>query len=294
MQDEYNRIRGKATEDPGTAGDQGEENWASLLRQWLPASFHVVTKGRIISDHGVAGPQVDVVVLEPSYPRGLLEKKLYLAGAVAAAFECKLTLKRQHLQKTIGNCREIKRLAPPRFGTPYGELTRPPLYGLLAHSHCWKGDASTPRENIEQILYEYDTEAAEHPREMLDLVCVADLETWSACRLSFFSKSTMAHVSPGVEPCEAVHTGFLRRSDHAPPDSTAIGAMVTQLIRKLAWERPWLRDLAQYMVQTEVGHLGQGLLRRWDLNVYSNEVQAQLKSGRPAGGLWDEWLFSLS
>src|SRR5262245_8713574 len=33
---EYKRIYRRSTEDPGTAGDQGEENWADLLRQWLP------------------------------------------------------------------------------------------------------------------------------------------------------------------------------------------------------------------------------------------------------------------
>lgn len=32
---EYDRIQKRTTEDPGTAGDQGEENWAELLRGWL-------------------------------------------------------------------------------------------------------------------------------------------------------------------------------------------------------------------------------------------------------------------
>ena len=35
IEEEYSRIRKRANEDPGTAGDQGEENWASLLRRWL-------------------------------------------------------------------------------------------------------------------------------------------------------------------------------------------------------------------------------------------------------------------
>ena len=48
MSAEYNRIQMRATEDPGTAGDQGEENWAEVLREWLPRTYEVVTKGRII------------------------------------------------------------------------------------------------------------------------------------------------------------------------------------------------------------------------------------------------------
>ena len=39
MASEYNRIYKRATEDPGTAGDQGEENWAKLLRGWLPSTL---------------------------------------------------------------------------------------------------------------------------------------------------------------------------------------------------------------------------------------------------------------
>jgi hypothetical protein len=29
---EYSRIRSRVKEDPGTAGDESEENWATLLR----------------------------------------------------------------------------------------------------------------------------------------------------------------------------------------------------------------------------------------------------------------------
>ena len=49
---EYERIQKRAAEDPGTAGDQGEENWAEVLRGWLPPKYTVVTKGRIISAEG--------------------------------------------------------------------------------------------------------------------------------------------------------------------------------------------------------------------------------------------------
>ena len=50
--EEYDRIQKRATEDPGTAGDPGEENWAELLRGWLPSTYKVVPKGRIISQDG--------------------------------------------------------------------------------------------------------------------------------------------------------------------------------------------------------------------------------------------------
>jgi hypothetical protein len=53
--DEYARIQKRVTEDPGTAGDQGEENWATLLRRYLSPQFHVVTKGHILGHQGSTG-----------------------------------------------------------------------------------------------------------------------------------------------------------------------------------------------------------------------------------------------
>jgi hypothetical protein len=72
MASEYERIYARAVEDPGTAGDEGEENWATLLRDWLPPNYHVRTKGRLLSHNGLMSPQIDVLVLKPSYPRKLL------------------------------------------------------------------------------------------------------------------------------------------------------------------------------------------------------------------------------
>ena len=132
MAEEYDRIQKRATEDPGTAGDQGEENWATLLRNWLPPTFQIVTKGRILTYEGVASPQVDVLVLQPEYPKHLLDKKLFLAGGVLAAFECKVTLKAKHIEDFIKNSIEIKSHIPTGQGTPYKELQTPIIYGLLA------------------------------------------------------------------------------------------------------------------------------------------------------------------
>src|SRR5947209_474281 len=104
MSAEYDRIQMRATEDSGTAGDQGEENWADLLKDWLPPSYEIVTKGRFISQDGITSPQVDVLVLHGTYPKKLLSKKLYLAAGVAAAFECKITLKASHIAEAVENC----------------------------------------------------------------------------------------------------------------------------------------------------------------------------------------------
>jgi hypothetical protein len=110
MAAEYRRIHRRSTEDPGTAGDEAEANWARLLTDWLPADFHVAWKGRILAANGTAGPQVDIVVLSGDYPRRLRDRKVYLAGGVVAAFECKNTLRKSHLEKFFYNAARISDL----------------------------------------------------------------------------------------------------------------------------------------------------------------------------------------
>jgi hypothetical protein len=94
---------------------------------------------------------VDVLVLSPPYPKHLRDKKIYLAGGVEAAFECKITLKAEHITTATKNASTIRGLLPERTGTPYKELHSPIIYGLLAHSHSWKGSNSTPIERIESL-----------------------------------------------------------------------------------------------------------------------------------------------
>ena len=127
MEAEYLRIQSRALEDPGTAGDQGEENWAELLRDWLPPTYKIVTKGRILSPDGRASPQVDVLVLKDVYPDKLLNKKLYLSAGVAAAFECKTTLEAEHIEKATKTSIDIKDLYADRTGTPLSGIARPNL-----------------------------------------------------------------------------------------------------------------------------------------------------------------------
>jgi len=172
---DYSRIRARSHDDPGTAGDQAEEDWAEILSNWLPANYRVVTKGRILFEDGTSSPQVDVLVLTPSYPRGLGNEKYVFAGGVVAAFECKLTLRSTDVRKTFETASAIKKKAPQRSGTPYDELNRPPIVGLLAHSQALgKGSES---KRLYDVVEKYQDKHSDHPRELLDIICVADTAT---------------------------------------------------------------------------------------------------------------------
>ena len=101
-----------------------------------------------------------------------------MAGGVAAAFECKVTLRAADVERAIATAIEISRLSRPRKGSPYKELHNPLVYGLLAHSHVWKNEDSLPMLNIAGRLQTWHNAGVNHPREMLDLVCVNDLATF--------------------------------------------------------------------------------------------------------------------
>ena len=295
MSAEYNRIQMRATEDPGTAGDQGEENWAEVLREWLPRTYEVVTKGRIISQEGVTSPQIDVLVLKGAYPKKLLNKKLYLSAGVAAAFECKTTLKTSHILEAVENCVKIKNLYLNRVGTPYKELHAPLVYGLLAHSHSWKGGASTPEQNIEKKLYEADKAHVLHPRQQLDILCVADLAAWTSSKITFFGPRQLSDWSK----MESIYgqkgsatSAYIGHTHHEQQfeQFTPIGVLISYLSQKLAWENPSLRDLADYYRITNIAGSGRGYMRMWPSSIYSEEIRTHVEAGRLLNSKpWDEW-----
>jgi hypothetical protein len=106
---------------------------------------------------------------------------------------------------------------PRRTGSPYKELHSPILYGLLAHSHVWNEADSKPVENVERNLLEADQLTATHPREMLDVLCVANLATWKAIKTPWFGPENVPDWDKGLRnwfvPIGAAYTSFMC---HAP------------------------------------------------------------------------------
>lgn len=292
----YRFIQRRATEDPGTAGDQGEENWAELLRGWLPRTYEVVTKGRIISQDGRTSPQIDVLVLKNIYPKQLIDEnqKIFLAAGVAAAFECKTTLKASHIEEAMETCAKIKTLYPDREGTPYKELHAPIVYGLLAHSHSWKGGNSTPTDNIKQALLKSDQLYVSHPRECLDLLCVADLGTWKIMKV-LAPLALASHykipINIILENGLALQTAYMMATSANKNQSeyfTPIGSCIFDLSRKLAWEDTQLREISQYYEGTKMGGSGEGEARLWNFS-FSGNVTRQLQNHQFNLENWNQW-----
>ena len=282
MGEEYNRIQKRSVEDSGTAGDQGEENWATIFKNWLPADYHVVTKGRLLNEKGVTSPQVDVLILYPFYPKHLLDKKHYLTAGVIAAFECKNTLKAEHIEKSVENSAEIRNLLKLKNSNYREEMYSQLVYGLLAHSHSWKGKNSTPLDNIETKLVESDLKFAKHPRECLDLLCVSDLAVWSSYKQPMAHNTVEKNGQFYMDWLPFPLTGYgISKKDMFGVDTepyknfTPIGALLTRLYSKLAIIDKRLDEFAFYIGQA-IGGGSEIKFRSWQMDILSKEAQSNL------------------
>lgn len=274
IQAEYIRIQRRLKEDPGTAGDEGEENWAELLRSWLPSNYKIVTKGRIIGGNGVASPQIDILVLKPFYPNYLLNKKLYLSAGVVAAFECKLTLRRKHILSAFETSVKIRQLIGSLSHDPLHEMYSPIIYGILAHSHEWKKDASDPIKNINSAIQEDDVALVTHPRECLDFICVSDLTTWSTIKhpsILHYDKSlpTPTHIPVAVP---ATYYCISLTGPNKPNETTPIGAFLSSLLNIMSVNDDSIKSFARHFRSTGIW-LGATPVhhRHWHMDIFSDE-----------------------
>lgn len=274
LKNEYNRLRKRSKEDPGTAGDQGEENWKMILKQWLPHYFKIETKGRLINENGYVSPQVDIVILRPEYPEYLLSRKLYLTGGVVAAFEVKTTLRLEHLSKFFKTCIEIKRNTNRNFATPptvYSDIQKPILFGLLAHSYDRKLDKLSSARKIQSKVRELDKQLIDHPALMPDLICISDLITISARKIveGEKNKGPLAYY---------INYPTLGINEMHTDDRTPIAALLTQLLHKLSYQYNSIQNIAYYFSLSGVQRVGSGLGRQYGREVYSEQVKDILKN----------------
>jgi hypothetical protein len=273
---EYARIQERSREDPGTAGDQTEENWATILRRWLPAYYHVVTKGRILSVDGDAGPQIDVAILSPAYPKKLLDKKLFLAGGVVAAFECKTTLQGKHIKSLFENNVAIQKLSNAKLGTPEDELSSNIIYGLLAHSHEWTRTPDAAASKISKRLESLDKILVTAPREMIDFICVANLGAWEATKYVLPIPEGPGRFSAATSSAFNITTSYTASSNVSdqPASFSPIGAFLTNLIIKLARKDPAMRDIGSYFQMSNLTGIGDGTGRSWPFDILSLQAQS--------------------
>jgi hypothetical protein len=250
---EYDRISSRSKEDPGTAGDEVEENWAQILREWLPSYYPVVTKGRILFLDGTASPQVDVIVLHPSYPLILRNKKLYLAGGVVAAFECKLNLRGVDIDKAYKNSLLIRSKLEPRDSTLYDELNLPIIYGILSHSHSISRTKKPSPVDILDLLVKYERKHCPHPAALIDFIVIADTASYimhKEVAIGPDINPDLKDIFQDTENFEGILCNYTMYYPIDPqsdlPKASILGSFLFELILKMAYDDPSLRDFASF------------------------------------------------
>lgn len=172
------KERGRAQE----VGHGVESTWMKALAQWLPPQYGMEKRKYLMleRDDGPAlTKETDLIVFHPHYPTGLRAEHHVLASGIAAAFSVKRTVGRKDIVEAYEAAIALRRGMRIREGTAKAHLVPPVFYGLLGQSHEWKGDNSTPAENVRDIANELDRELVAAPREGLDFICIADLGTWT-------------------------------------------------------------------------------------------------------------------
>jgi hypothetical protein len=294
LANDYRRIRKRSVDDPGTAGDQAEEDWAEILRTWLPATYPVITRGRILFEDGSSSPQIDVLVLRPSYPLGLRHEKYILAGGVIAAFECKLTLRKQHIDSAFRVAAHIKRKSRKTTGTPYDELSCGPIFGLLAHSHALQGKKERASWKIYDAVEEFQTNHAKHPRELLDIICVADAATIPLGISVLIGCDLDEHETEALKEAEGTNliSTMYVINDEDRNVAHDVGAILATLIHELtvrmAFDDLSIREWADHL--SYIGFYG-GIGRPvyWTEDELSLTVRRRLKKSGSEHDRWSKW-----
>jgi hypothetical protein len=301
--EDYERLHAQAREPSKVqqSGHGAESSWERFLQDWLPAGYAVGRRKYILPEVGAARPrETDLVIFDPAYPVALRSREEVLAAGVAAAFSVKLTLDAAGLREAAETAAELQRMMRPRSESARSELLGMFPFGVLAHSHTWKAPGSQPVQDVRDTMWSLDEELAATPREMLDMICVADLGTWRRMFVTYLGPSvTASHPqaterqrAEGVTMTALVDSAGYEREDGqrlAPPPAVAV--FLTALLQRLGHTDRALAPLARALEITGTSGEGSGLQRLWDLEqVYSDDVRrllpSRIRHGDPDWGLY--------
>jgi hypothetical protein len=241
-------------EDIQRSGHEGESTWADLLSKWLPPAYGAGLRKYIIgSDDSVKPFETDLVIFEPAYPQHLRYRAKVHVGGIAAAFSIKLTARQKHFDEVAGWAKSLAALSHPDVTTAEGQLLSGFPAGFLAHSHAF-GD-----EPVQKLAngFEKVADSATHPRDLVDMVCVADVGTLTCTRVAYLP---MSQYSPGSS--DTAVTSYIKMND--AQEYGAVAHFIISLYKLLGRNDPSMRKLARELaLVTETGQ-GAGAQRHWD------------------------------
>lgn len=214
--------------DPQRAGHQAESTWRRMLERW-GNGWPVVSRRYIVGPWGESG-EVDLIVLRPDYPPHLKDEAAILVSGVAAAFSCKLTLRRQDILDAINQKRRIIDAGGGPRGMSDEELMHARFsFGLLAHASELGGGSTTVQDRVkdiyDQVAHGSAAPLVTHPSEELDCLLLADTAFFSTMRHAVFPCMEGGELTSVLVSSFMLHDSF----DHS-------GAALAQFVA-------WLSDL---------------------------------------------------
>ena len=200
--------------DAGTAGARGENVWATLFREWLPSDLKIVTTGRILYPDGNTSGQMDILILSPDYPTGLMRKnsEYFMSSGVLAAFESRNTIKSKDIKEAIRDAESIKGHGLNIYSS-HSFLW--PIYGLLGLNHGWKKNPEKSiRKNLTKPFSSYVGEmTSTFPSFLPDICCVANISSFYAetalCSHANNDKKYWIEISYRKAPFESSACGLI-------------------------------------------------------------------------------------
>lgn len=172
-----------------------ESLWRRLLLGWLPPTYEIATRKYLVLGDASGGSrlsrEVDLVVFNPNYPRHLRDRSEILVSGVVAAFSVKGQLTKPLLSTAVTEASTLRRGISQVDGHIVGELVSPLLFGVLASTYKSSTKESAEFEILDVL--ESASGASTHPRENIDLVCVADLDCWFRLLQVSRQSSTASH-----------------------------------------------------------------------------------------------------
>ena len=285
-------------------GHAAEHVWGDLLERWLPPQYEVAYRRYILPEIDPVGYEMretDIVIFRPGYPTALRGKKEVLAAGVLAAFSVKLTLDRAGVTEAIAEAANVRRHTAPRLGTPRQETTQPFRYGVLAHAHNF---GAKPRGNVAAAYDRADRLHSRHPRESLDLICIADLGVWSKLTSTCSPVWNDSERQKGnlVADHYSVQTTLIDNetalssihprtsgADFASNDLSPLTVFISDLYSFLAQEDDMAEPFYRGLIGSSLSGSGMGSGREWSLEaVYSESVLSSI-FGRLVNGREHEW-----
>ena len=220
-----------------------------------------------------------------------------MAGGVAAAFCVRLTADASGLKDAIDRAIRLRRGLKTRLGSARKEMVAPYPVGFLSHSHSWQSSNDHSRESAARIL-DAGHNTCNHPAEILDFACIADLGTWWTPRVPYLPPWVLAMQPIATDTqkkqgaaVSAVIGSFPSDSPNFSPNNpNPVAVFVASLFMRLSYSDSSMKATADAFTVTNTQGGGQGPQRLWDLEQVFSEPVRKLLPSRALSGSDEDWL----